>query len=134
MGGSFEAALRAPSYLSPRNRPTATASSVNEIEAAVRATFLALAARGILSRCVAHRELAGEQSHELRGNGKDETLALAEAGRLVLKHPDRDRPVAGPAQVNLADGAAEEDPLDRGGKAVPVGRDRGAQREGLGTD
>ena len=81
-----------------------------------------------------HRELAGQQGHELRGNGKGETLALAEAGGLVLEHPGRDRPVAGPAQVNLADGAAEEDPLDRGGKAVPVGRDRGAQRQGLGTD
>src|SRR5208283_6175397 len=83
---------------------------------------------------VAHRELPGKQGHELRGNGKGETLALAETGRLVLKYPGRDRPVAGPAQVHLADGAAEEYPLDRGGKTVPVGRDRGAQREGLGTD
>src|SRR5208283_2131422 len=133
MEGSFEAASPAPSYLPPRNRPTATASSLDEI-GAVMATCFGLAARETSSGWVADRELAREQSHELRGNGKDETLALAEAGRLVLKHPGRDRPVAGPAQVHLADGAAEEDPLDRGGKAVPVGRDRGAQREGLGTD
>src|SRR5208337_358651 len=133
MEGSFEAALPPPSYLPSRNRPTSTASSLDEI-GAVMATCFGLAARETSSGRAAHRELAGQQGHELRGNREGETLALAETARLVLEHPGRDRPVAGPAQVHLADGAAEEDPLDRGGKAVPVGRDRGAQRESLGTD
>src|SRR5208282_4341352 len=104
MEGSFEAASPTPSYLPPRNRPTATASSLDEIGAvAIMATCLGLAARETSSGWVADRELAREQSHELRGNGEGETLALAEAGRLVLEHPGRDRPVAGSAQVHLAD-------------------------------
>src|SRR5271157_3680283 len=91
--GSFEAVLPAPSYLPPKNRPTATASSLEEIGVvAVMAIFLALAARETSSGWVADRELAGKQGHELRGNGEFETLALAETGRLVLKQTGRHRP------------------------------------------
>src|SRR5271166_7124854 len=60
MEGSFEAASPAPSYLPPRNRPTATASSLDEI-GAVMATCFGLAARETSSGWGADRELAREQ-------------------------------------------------------------------------
>ena len=66
------------------------------------------------------------------GDGERQALAFAEALRLALQRQGEDRPVAGAAQVDLADLAEEDEPLDRGREAVRAGGDGRADESDSG--
>ena len=67
-----------------------------------------------------------------RGDRDGQALAFAELGRLALEGQGDDRPVGGATELDLADRAEEDEPLDGGREPVRAGGNDRAEGQRLG--